>query len=76
MNRMAMIALLTVKKLLKRLSETINVKGINETLLKNSRRFYVEYPQIKQYFSGAKSPTTSDLSEISQTVSAPLVPQQ
>lgn len=73
---MAMIALLTVKKLLKRLSETINVKGINETLLKNSRRFYIEYPQIKQYLSGAKSPTTSDLSEISPTVSVPLVPQQ
>ena len=75
MNRMAMIALLTVKKLLKRLSETINVKGINETLLKNSRRFYIEYPQIKQYLSGAKSPTTSDLSEISPTVSVPLVSQ-
>ncbi len=57
------------EKLLKRLSETINVKGINETLLKNSRRFYIEYPQIKQYLSGAKSPTTSDLSEISPTAS-------
>ena len=54
------------EKLLKRLSETINVKGINETLLKNSRRFYIEYPQIKQYLSGAKSPTTLDLSEISR----------
>lgn len=56
-------------KLLKRLSESIAIKGINETLLKNSRRFYIEYPQIKQYLSGVKSPTVSDFSEISPTPS-------
>ena len=37
------------ERLLKRLAEQINIKGINETLLKNSRRFYVLYPHIKQY---------------------------
>lgn len=48
------------ERLLKRLAETINIKGINETLLKNCRRFYMLYPAIKQYFKGIKSPTVSD----------------
>lgn len=43
-------------KLLKRLSDTINIKGINETLLKNCRRFYVTYPQIMSYLNEEKSP--------------------
>lgn len=46
-------------KLLKRLAETINQRGINETLLKNCRRFYQTYPQIQTYLEG-KSPMPSD----------------
>ena len=57
-------------QLLKRLAERVNRKGINDTLLKISRRFYLEYPQIQSYLTGHKSPTTSDVSgEKSATVS-------
>jgi len=48
-------------RLLKRLAERVNKKGINETTLKNCRRFYLLYPQIKKYLMGEKiSPTASD----------------
>ena len=57
-------------RLLKRLSERVNRRGINETLLTNSRKFYLTYPQIKDYLtaispmesekSAEKSPTLSD----------------
>ena len=68
-------------QLLKRLAERIDRRGINETLLKNSRKFYLIYPQIKDYLTKPisatvshqiieKSPTASDFSEaISPTVS-------
>jgi len=46
-------------RLLKRLAERVNKRGINETLLKNSRNFYLAYPQIKFYLEG-KSPTALD----------------
>lgn len=48
-------------KLIKRLAEKIKRKGLNETLLKNSRRLYLLYPQIMDYLLG-KSPTASDFS--------------
>ena len=48
------------ERLLKRLTERVNKRGINETLLKNCRRFYSTYPQIKDYLTGQISPTTSD----------------
>lgn len=48
------------ERLLKRLTERVNKRGINETLLKNCRRFYLTYPQIKDYLTGQISPTTSD----------------
>ena len=48
-------------RLLKRLEESVNTKGLNLTLFKNSRRFYLLYPQIGQLFG--KSPTSSDLLE-------------
>lgn len=48
------------ERLLKRLADNISIKGINETLLKNCRRFYILYPQIKQYLENGKSPTPSD----------------
>lgn len=46
-------------RLLKRLEERVNTKGLNLTLFKNSRRFYLLYPQIGKLFG--KSPTPSDL---------------
>ena len=46
-------------KLLKRLAVRINKRGINETLLKVSRAFYVNYPQVRLYLEG-KSPTALD----------------
>lgn len=57
------------ERLLKRLADNVNVKGINETLLKNCRRFYILYPQIKHYLKGGKSPTTSDFIGKSATTS-------
>ena len=67
-------------RLLKRLAESVNKRGINETILKNCRRFYLAYPQIKDYLTAIsptaseksleKSPTASDKSsQISPTVS-------
>lgn len=67
-------------KLLKRLTEKVNRRGVNETLLKVSRAFYLNYPHIKSYLEGksatmshqlaSKSSTTSDKSlEISATAS-------
>ncbi|MBO4704154.1 MAG: DUF1016 family protein [Spirochaetaceae bacterium] len=50
-------------KLIKRLADKINKKGLNETLLKNSRKFYLLYPQIKNYLETGKSPTASDFLE-------------
>ena len=47
--------------LLKRLAERVNKRGINETILKNCRRFYLAYPQIKDYLT-AFSPTASEKS--------------
>lgn len=67
-------------RLLKRLAESVNKRGINETILKNCRRFYLAYPQIKVYLTAIsptaskksleKSPTASDKSsQISPTLS-------
>lgn len=56
-------------RLLKRLAERVNRRGINETLLTNSRKFYLIYPQIKDYLT-AISPTASEKSaEKSPTLS-------
>lgn len=56
-------------RLLKRLAERVNKRGINETILKNCRRFYVAYPQIKDYLNGQISATPSQESEKSPTLS-------
>ena len=47
-------------KLLKKLEERVNRKGINITLLKNSRSFYLHYPQMAENLVPAISPTVSD----------------
>ena len=46
--------------LLQALEERVNRKGLNITLFKNARRFYVQYPQIAHLFSMQNSPTVSD----------------
>lgn len=53
------------ERLLKRLEERLNCKGLNETLFKVSRQFYLEYPQIRTLFDTRKSATVSHQSEIS-----------
>ncbi len=56
-------------RLLKRLEERVNTKGLNETLFRNSRTFYKLYPQIGELFeigaishklTGKIHPTASD----------------
>ena len=37
-------------RLLKRLEERVNTKGLNETLFRNSRTFYNLYPQMADLF--------------------------
>lgn len=51
-------------RLLKRLEESVNTKGLNLTLFKNSRRFYLLYPQIGELFDN--SPMASDFLEIKE----------
>ena len=50
---------------MKRLEEKVNTKGLNLTLFKNSRRFYLLYPQIGVLFG--IGPTPSDLLELEQS---------
>lgn len=59
-------------KLLKKLEERIDERGLNNTLFKNCRKFYFVYPQVGRLFAGRenvaaglipeKSPMASDLS--------------
>ena len=67
-------------RLLKRLAEKVNKRGINETMLKVSRSFYLVYPQIRTFLNerGAtpshklenqKGATLSHKSEIVPTAS-------
>lgn len=57
------------ERLLKRLADKVDKRGINDTLLKNCRRFYLLYPQLRPFLEG-KSPTPSDFSTaISPTAS-------
>lgn len=51
-------------RLLKRLAEKVNKRGINETLLTNCRKFYNLYPQLKPFLEG-KGATSSHKFEIS-----------
>jgi predicted nuclease of restriction endonuclease-like (RecB) superfamily len=61
-------------RLLKRLEESVNTKGLNETLFLASRRFYVYYPQIRKFFlphgiSATVSPKLDEEGQISATLS-------
>ena len=51
------------ERLLKRLEEKVNCRGLNETLFKVSRLFYQEYPQLRELFGGEKSATLLHVSE-------------
>lgn len=57
------------ERLLKRLEEKVNRKGLNETLFKVSRQFYMEYPQIRILFDTEKSAMPLHESEKSATSS-------
>ena len=48
------------ERLLKRLEERVNTKGLNLTLFKVSRNFYLYYPQIAELFSVSIHPMQSD----------------
>lgn len=48
-------------KLLKRIVERVNRRGINETLLTNCRKFYQEYPQLLAFLE-EKNPMPSEKS--------------
>lgn len=50
-------------RLLKRLTERINKRGINETLLKVSRAFYLNYPQVRLYLEGKSATSLHQLSD-------------
>ena len=51
------------ERLLKRLEEKVNCRGLNETLFRVSRAFYLEYPQIRDLFDTEKRATVSHESE-------------
>lgn len=56
-------------RLLKRLEERVNTKGLNLTLFKVSRNFYLKYPQIGDLLNFTISPTMSDKFEKGATLS-------
>ena len=59
-------------RLLKRLAEKVNKRGINETILYSCRKFYLIYPQIYSYLTGNIYATASHKSVISPTASEKL----
>lgn len=68
-------------QLLKNLESKLNTKGLNNTLLKNSRKFYLLYPEVKTIIPNdqsklldkllPKSPTPSDFLTASQKSPTP-----
>jgi len=57
-------------RLLKRLEEQVNTKGLNETLFLASRRFYTYYPQIGEVLKLPIRPTALDEFKTSVSISA------
>ena len=51
------------------MAERVNKRGINETLLKASRAFYLNYPHIKSYLEGKSATPSHQLASISPTTS-------
>ena len=56
-------------RLLKRLEERVNTKGLNETLFRNSRTFYNLYPQIADLFKKSATASHKLIAEIHPTAS-------
>lgn len=56
-------------RLLKRLEERVNTKGLNLTLFKVARNFYLLYPQIGELLKFTTRPTASDNFEKGATLS-------
>ena len=56
-------------RLLKRLEEKVNTKGLNETLFRNSRTFYNLYPQIAELFKIGATMSHKLIAEIHPTAS-------
>ena len=56
-------------RLLKRLEERVNTKGLNETLFRNSRTFYILYPQIADLFKKGATASHKLIAEIHPTTS-------
>ena len=56
-------------RLLKRLEERVNTKGLNETLFRNSRTFYNLYPQIAELFKKGATASHKLIAEIHPTAS-------
>ncbi len=63
------------ERLLKRLEERVNTKGLNETLFLAARRFYSFYPQIGELFELRIRPTASDKLMVPSSISATLSPK-
>lgn len=63
------------ERLLKRLEERVNTKGLNETLFLAARRFYSFYPQIGELFELRIRPTVSDKLMVPSSISATLSPK-
>lgn len=56
-------------RLLKRLEENVNTKGLNETLFRNSRTFYKFYPQISELFQAGATASHNSINKIHPTSS-------
>lgn len=58
-------------RLLERLEERVKTKGLNVTLFKLSRNFYITYPQIGAFLAAAIHPTLSDESIVTEKSATP-----
>lgn len=56
-------------RLLKRLEERVNTKGLNETLFRNARTFYQIYPQVSLLFEKSAMPSHKLITGIHPTLS-------
>ena len=56
-------------RLLKRLEEKVNTKGLNETLFRNARTFYQIYPQVSLLFEKSAMPSHKLITGIHPTMS-------
>ena len=64
------------EKLLKKLEEKVNEKGLNNTLFKNSRRFYLVYPQVGMLFVNSDSPAANRMLPNSPMASDLFIPMK